>query len=102
VDWRVSLWHGALDAVVSPANLTALESMFARALRVSGGATTTEAGAVHAVYRDPRGTPVLETWLVRGVGHAWSGGNPRGTHASRLGPPATERMLDFLLRGEGA
>jgi poly(hydroxyalkanoate) depolymerase family esterase len=96
-DWRVSLWHGSLDPVVSPDNLAALETMFARLMRVSGGATTTEAGAVHAVYRDPRGTPVLETWLVPGMGHAWSGGDPRGTHAWPLGPNATDRMLDFLL-----
>ena len=96
-DWRVSLWHGARDPVVSPANLTALETMFGRLLRVSRGTTSTEAGAVHAVYRDPRGRPVLETWLVSGMGHAWSGGDPRATHTWSPGPPATERMLDFLL-----
>jgi poly(hydroxyalkanoate) depolymerase family esterase len=96
-DWRVSLWHGRLDSVVSPENLTALETMFARLLRVNGSATTTESGAVHAVYRDARGTPVLETWLVSGMGHAWSGGDPRGTHTWPLGPVATERMLDFVL-----
>jgi poly(hydroxyalkanoate) depolymerase family esterase len=95
--WRVSLWHGAFDPVVSPANLTALETMFGRLLGVSAGVTGTEAGAVHAVYRDARGTPVLETWLVPGMGHAWSGGDARGTHAWPPGPPATERMLDFLL-----
>jgi poly(hydroxyalkanoate) depolymerase family esterase len=94
---RASLWHGTLDTVVSPANLTVLESMFARLLGVSAGATSTEDGAVHAVYRDARGTPVLETWLVPGMGHAWSGGDARGTHAWPAGPVATERMLDFLL-----
>jgi poly(3-hydroxybutyrate) depolymerase len=39
----------------------------------------------------------LESWLVRAMGHAWSGGDPRGTHTYPDGPPATERMLDFLL-----
>jgi poly(hydroxyalkanoate) depolymerase family esterase len=96
-DWRVSLWHGARDPVVSPANLTALETMFARLLRVSGGATVTEAGAVHAVYRDGRGTPVLQTWLVHGMAHAWSGGDGRATHTWPPGPAATDRILDFLL-----
>ncbi|HEU4366684.1 MAG TPA: PHB depolymerase family esterase [Methylomirabilota bacterium] len=96
-NWRVSLWHGALDAVVSPANLTVLETMFARLLRVDAGATTTEKGIVRAVYRDARGAPVLETWLVRGMGHAWSGGDPGGTYTWAPGPSATERMLDFLL-----
>jgi len=83
---------------VSAANLTALETMFARLLGVSAGVTSPEPGAVHAVYRDGRGVPVLETWLVTGMGHAWSGGDPRGSHTWPPGPPATERMLDFLLR----
>jgi poly(hydroxyalkanoate) depolymerase family esterase len=96
-DWRVSLWHGALDVVVSPDNLAALEAMFARLLRADAVVTGVEDGAVHAVYRDARGAPVLETWLVQGMGHAWSGGDPRGTHTWPPGPPATERMLDFLL-----
>jgi poly(hydroxyalkanoate) depolymerase family esterase len=95
-DLRVSLWHGALDTVVSPSNLTALEAMFARRLGVGGGVTTSDEGAVHAVYR-VRGAPVLETWLVPGMGHAWSGGDARGTHTWPTGPSATERILDFLL-----
>jgi poly(hydroxyalkanoate) depolymerase family esterase len=95
---RASLWHGALDPVVSAANLTALETMFGRLLAVTGGATSGEEdGAVHAVYRDARGVAVLETWLVPGMGHAWSGGDARATHTWPAGPSATERMLDFLL-----
>ena len=94
---RASLWHGARDPIVSPANLTALETMFARLLGARAGATSTNEGAVHAVYRDARGAPVLETWLVQGMGHAWSGGDARGTHTWPAGPSATEHMLDFLL-----
>ena len=94
---RVSLWQGGLDAVVSPTNLTALEAMFVRVLGAGGGVTSTTEGAVHAVYRDPRGASVLETWLVPDMGHAWSGGDRRATHVWPSGPSATERMLDFLL-----
>jgi poly(hydroxyalkanoate) depolymerase family esterase len=97
---RASLWHGALDSVVNAANLNALEAMLGRVLAVTGGATSAEEdGAVHAVYRDARGVPVLETWLVPRMGHAWSGGNGRATHTFPSGPSATERMLDFLLAG---
>jgi len=35
--------------------------------------------------------------VVPGLGHAWSGGDPRGTHAAPIGPDATAHMLDFLL-----
>jgi poly(3-hydroxybutyrate) depolymerase len=83
--------------VVSPANLTVLEAMFARVLGVSAGLTSIDHGAIRAIYRDRRGDPVLETWLVHGLGHAWPGGDPRGTLAWPLGPPATELMLDFLV-----
>lgn len=94
---RASLWHGALDTVVAPANLTALETMFARLAGMASGTTERREGALHALYRDAQGRPVIETWLVPGLGHAWSGGDPRGTHAVPWGPSATDRMLDFLL-----
>jgi poly(hydroxyalkanoate) depolymerase family esterase len=94
---RATLWHGAEDSVVSPTNLEALGRMFAV---LHGAATVVEerrGAARHAVHRDAAGRPVLETWLIPGMGHAWSGGDPRGTHTYPPGPDATERMLDFLL-----
>ena len=94
---RASLWHGALDTVVAPANLIALEIMFARLAGMASGTTERREGALHALYRDWEGRPVIETWLVAGLGHAWSGGDARGTHAVPWGPNATDRMLDFLL-----
>ena len=94
---RASLWHGDADPVVNPTNLAGLETMLVRALRAGDAQTETVDGAVRAVHRDGRNVPVLETWLVRGMGHAWSGGDPRGTHTYPAGPSATERMLDFLL-----
>jgi poly(hydroxyalkanoate) depolymerase family esterase len=94
---RASLWQGAQDTVVAPANLNALETMFARLAGAASGVIERQDGALRALYRDGAGRPVLETWLVPGLGHAWSGGDPRGTHASPLGPSATDRMLDFLL-----
>ncbi|HEV8585330.1 MAG TPA: PHB depolymerase family esterase [Methylomirabilota bacterium] len=94
---RASAWHGAVDPVVSPSNLSALETMLARVLGAVSAVTEPADGAVHALYRDARGHAVLETWLVPGMGHAWSGGDPRGTHTYPAGPRATERMLDFLL-----
>jgi poly(hydroxyalkanoate) depolymerase family esterase len=96
---RASLWQGGADSVVDVANLSALETMLARAFGTVGAVTDAVDGAVHTVHRDRRGVPRLETWLVRAMGHAWSGGDPRGSHTFPDGPPATERMLDFLLPG---
>lgn len=94
---RASLWHGGLDSVVNAANLAALETMFARAIGMASSATESRDGAVTSVHRDRRGMPVAETWLIRDMGHAWSGGDARGTHTYPPGPRATDRMLDFLL-----
>ena len=95
---RASLWHGALDTMVTPANLTALETMFAQLTGMTSGATERREGALHSLYRDAQGRPVFETWLVPGLGHAWSGGDARGTHTAPWGPSATDHMLEFLLR----
>lgn len=94
---RASLWHGGGDAVVAAANLTALELMFVGALRLETSTTEAREGVTRSVYRDAGGRPTLETWLVSAMGHAWSGGDPRGTHTFLRGPDATTRMLDFLL-----
>ena len=94
---RASLWQGGADGVVNVSNLAALETMLARALGTVSAVTDSAEGVVHSLHRDRNGTPRLEAWLVPPMGHAWSGGDARGTHTFPDGPPATERMLDFLL-----
>lgn len=94
---RASLWHGAEDPVVSPRNLDALVTMFAPLTDMASGVTNVRDAALYSIYRDGRGSPVIEAWLVRSVGHAWSGGDARGTHTAPWGPNTTDLMLDFLL-----
>jgi poly(hydroxyalkanoate) depolymerase family esterase len=94
---RASVWHGGEDPVVSPVNVEALARMFARLHGVAPGPAERIDGAVHTVYRDGRGRAPLETWLVARMGHAWSGGDARGSPTFPPGPSATTRMLDFLL-----
>ncbi|MBI4593970.1 MAG: hypothetical protein HY728_07115, partial [Candidatus Rokubacteria bacterium] len=94
-----TLWHGADDVVVSPVNLDALAVMFSRLNAIVSSTTVPRSGAVHAEYRDTGGRLAVETWLIEGMSHAWSGGDPRATHTFPPGPSATERILDFLLGG---
>jgi poly(3-hydroxybutyrate) depolymerase len=93
---RASLWHGERDSVVSPINLESLAQMF-RSMNGATSSAATADGSPHVVYRDRLGHAVHETWLVSGMGHAWSGGDPRGTHTFPSGPDATAHMLRFLL-----
>ncbi len=94
---RASLWHGADDTTVSPAALDALATMLAQIIGAAPSSTSRDGGAVHRVYTDRERRPRLDTWLVDRMGHAWSGGEPHARHTFPAGPPATDRMLDFLL-----
>jgi poly(hydroxyalkanoate) depolymerase family esterase len=98
--WRpvkASLWQGADDAVVNPNDLDALASMLGRLDAARPGPSVAVDGAVRTVHHDAAGHPLIETWLVSGMGHAWSGGDARGSNTFPPGPDATARILDFLL-----
>lgn len=53
--------------------------------------------ASRTVARATDGTPMVELWMVEGAGHAWSGGNGRGSFTDPTGPDASAEMLRFFL-----
>lgn len=47
-------------------------------------------------WNDRFGEPLVQYWLVAGLGHAWSGGSPAGSYTDPAGPDATALMWSFL------
>ncbi|RJL06614.1 esterase [Paracoccus aestuarii] len=102
VGCRLLILHGSADGTVSPRNADAVLS---QALRRQPGLTRRAADARlagHEVrigrHRDATGTLRIEDWRIAGLGHAWSGGAPEGSHTAP-GPSATDAMMRFFLDG---
>ena len=94
--------HGGADRTVAPANARAVAEQ-ARGGAALATATTRGRAAgglafTRSVGSDANGRPLVESWLVEGAGHAWSGGSPAGSYTEPRGPDASRAMLDFFLR----
>jgi poly(hydroxyalkanoate) depolymerase family esterase len=104
--------HGNADTTVAPVNANQVlqQSMTANQLAAPetcdldiARPTTTSRGHVtdgHAYARwrwtDRRGALMHELLKVDGLGHAWSGGAPDGSHTDPRGPNATEAIWRFF------
>jgi poly(hydroxyalkanoate) depolymerase family esterase len=99
--------HGSTDAVVNPVNA----QQIAEQLRLVN--TRPHAPAAEPVFDSERwiegsgrpyrqqqmsleGRLLLRTIMIEGLGHAWSGGDPRHDYFDPIGPDATGLILDFL------
>jgi poly(3-hydroxybutyrate) depolymerase len=49
-----------------------------------------------SVHCGKAGEVVAEHWTLHGAGHAWSGGNRRGSYTDAYGPDASKEMLRFF------
>lgn len=95
------VFHGDQDATVHPRNgeqLLRAAGQQAPAQTLSGttadgqGYTRTTVGATAA------GPAHAEHWLLHGAGHAWSGGDARGSYTNAHGVDASREMLRFFLQ----
>jgi poly(hydroxyalkanoate) depolymerase family esterase len=96
----IIVFHGDQDTTVHPANG---DELIKRRRRHAGEKIAVEPGRVpegHAytrtVHSHPDGRVQAEHWLVHGFGHAWSGGDARGTYTDGKGPDASREMMRFF------
>ncbi|MDQ3205162.1 MAG: PHB depolymerase family esterase [Pseudomonadota bacterium] len=96
------VFHGDRDRTVSPINgaqvITQARAGTELAATSTRGQATGGVEFTRTVQSDAGGTPVLEHWEIHGAGHAWSGGDPRGSHTVASGPDASREMMRFFLQ----
>ena len=78
------VFHGAADAVVDPVNAGRILAPHSTDRVERGPGLTRTVG------------PSGEVWRIDGLGHAWSGGDPRGSYTHASGPDASAEMIRFF------
>jgi len=101
------VFHGDRDHTVQASNASAIveHAREAFAQRPGGGALLTSRHTAQApggrrctrtVYAPDGGPTHIESWLLHGAGHKWSGGDARGSYTDAKGPDASAEMLRFF------
>ncbi|MCD9095409.1 PHB depolymerase family esterase [Luteimonas sp. A1P009] len=98
--------HGTADHTVRPDNGSAIVAdatagnTTVAPLRAELSGTTKINGreCTHTAFVDAEGRVRVEHVLIAGAGHAWSGGDPSGSHTDAKGPDASALILAFCLR----
>ncbi|KQP77610.1 hypothetical protein ASF60_06425 [Methylobacterium sp. Leaf113] len=93
------VFHGESDGTVNPRNgEQALAQAGIDGLTPEATEATSPGGLPYTRtrYADAAGRVAVEGWIVRGLGHAWSGGDAAGSYTDPRGPDASRAMLDFF------
>ncbi|HYN61866.1 MAG TPA: PHB depolymerase family esterase [Rubrivivax sp.] len=104
----VIVFHGDRDHTVQQTNgahivQQARDAHGARAgdagLRVSTQAGVTSGGRRYSrtVHVDTEGQARIESWILHGAGHAWSGGHASGSFTDGTGPDASAELVRFFI-----
>lgn len=101
----VFIVQGRIDPSVNVANAGLLADQW---LVVNGPTTVgpatitseTQYSGVRSYYRAENGRAIVETWIISGLAHAWSGGSKEGTFTDEKGPDASRAIVEFFLESE--
>ena len=97
------VFHGLADGTVHPDNGSASLAQALAAmpdLHRSTRKDTLPGKRAYRVtaHRHNDGRSFAEHWEIDGAGHAWAGGNPRGSYTDPAGPDASAEILRFFLQ----
>ena len=101
------VFHGDRDHTVQHTNGAEIVRQ-AREAHASEGAGPLIAGTqvgesprgrryIRTLHADETGQTQIESWTLHGAGHAWSGGDSRGSYTDGAGPDASTEMVRFFL-----
>jgi poly(hydroxyalkanoate) depolymerase family esterase len=105
------VFHGDEDKTVNPRNgeqviaaalkrasgdESEFDAMNGRAPEIEQGLSEHGMRYTRSTHRNQNGEVVAEHWVLHGAGHAWSGGDSKGSYTDARGPDATREMLRFF------
>lgn len=92
------IFHGDKDNVVSVKNAERLRKQASRAELSSREESLSEGGrrVRRGQFLNEQGAVQVESWVVEGLGHAWSGGSPEGSWTDPEGPDASAHLVRFF------
>jgi poly(hydroxyalkanoate) depolymerase family esterase len=104
----IIVFHGDRDHTVQATNAAEIVSQARDAHRAQAGesalsASTQEGRAPggrsysRTVLAGGSGQAHVESWTLHGAGHAWAGGDARGSYTDGAGPDASAEMVRFFL-----
>jgi len=102
------VFHGDRDHTVQHSNAAEIVKQAQSAHGAAPGADafkeSTQTGEARGgrrytrtVHANASGEVIIESWTLHGAGHAWSGGDARGTYTDAAGPDASAEMVRFFL-----
>jgi len=112
----VIVFQGDADRFVNPVNASQIISQWARTNQCLNGHSKQQGMLAEAAtrgrvpggrsfekcaYKDGAGRPLMEKWMVEGMGHAWPGSPAEADYADPKGPNASQEMWRFFCETAG-
>jgi poly(3-hydroxybutyrate) depolymerase len=97
--------HGNADATVAPAKglriITDSMPTGRQTIEIVENIMIAERGIHRITHVGLDGKLRAKYWAIDGSGHAWSGGNPKGSYVDAQGPDASDEMVRSFVSLKG-